>query len=66
MKKLKFRDDDAAMERLSRVQSEIDDYASSHPGELSEEEHLEFRELLSERAAALSEATGMKIHSIFD
>ena len=32
----------------------------------NEDEHLELRELLGKRADALSEATGHKIHSLFD
>jgi hypothetical protein len=32
----------------------------------NEDEHLELRELLGKRADALSEATGNKIHSLFD
>ena len=66
MKELEFRDDDEAKERLARAQEAIDDYSTSHPNELSEEEHEEFRGLLKERADALSEATGMEIHSLFD
>lgn len=66
MKELQFRDDMKAVERLSKVQESIDEYSKSHPNEFSEEEHEEFRGLLSERAAVLSEATGMKIYSLFD
>ena len=65
-KKLKFRDDPAAIERLSKAQDAIDKYAKEHPGNLNEKEHKEFGKLLNERASAHSEATGMKIHSLFD
>ena len=65
-KKLKFKDDPAAIERLSKAQDAIDKYAKKHPGNLNEKEHIEFAKLLNERASALSEATGMKIHSLFD
>ena len=66
MGKLVFKDDKKALDRLSRAQDAIDNYSKEHPGKMSKEEHSEFRGLLSERAAALSEATGMKIHSLFD
>lgn len=48
------------------AQSAIDEYSAAHPGSFSEEEHREFGALLKERAAALSEATGLNIHSIVD
>lgn len=66
MKKLQFKNDEKAINRLSKAQSAIDEYSASHPNELSEKEHKEFRKLLNERADALSEATGMKIHSLFE
>lgn len=66
MSKLRLKNDEVAIERLSEAQSAIDDYLNTHPNRFSEEEHSEFRGLLSERATALSEATGMKIHSLFD
>lgn len=66
MKKLKFKNDKEALERLSNVQTAIDDYVDAHQEEWNEKEHEEFKELLKERAEALSEATGMKIHSLFD
>lgn len=66
MKELKLRDDPAALERLANAQRAIDRYSATHPGRLSDEEHREFGSLLRERAAALSEATGLKIHSIVD
>lgn len=66
MKELKFKNDPAALERLANAQSAIDEYSAAHPGSFSEDEHREFGALLKERAAALSEATGLKIHSIVD
>lgn len=65
-KKLKFRNDPAALERLSNAANAIEVFTDSHPNELSEEEHKELRSLLRERASALSDATGLKIHSICD
>lgn len=66
MQELKFRDDPAAMERLMNAQSAIDEYVSSHPKKLSKTERDELGELLKERAATLSEATGFEVHSIVD
>ena len=66
MPKLQFRKDPMVLNRLSEAQQAIDDYSASHPQQFSDDEHQEFRKLLSKRAAALSEATGMKIHSLFD
>ena len=64
MKKLIFKNDPNALERLSNAQSAIDKFSASHAGSLSDREHQELGALLKERAAALSEATGLKIHSI--
>ena len=66
MKELKFKNNPAALARLANAQSAIDEYSATHPGSFSEDEHREFGALLRERAAALSEATGLKIHSIVD
>lgn len=66
MPKLLFKDDKKALDRLTKVQSEIDKFSKKHPGSLNDKEHKELRTLLSKRASALSEATGMKIHSLFD
>lgn len=66
MKELKFKNDPAALERLANAQNAIDEYSAAHPGSFSEEERREFGGLLRERAAALSEATGFRIHSIVD
>lgn len=66
MRELKFKNDPAALERLANAQNAIDEYSASHPGAFSESERREFGALLNERAAALSEATGMRIHSIVD
>ena len=65
-KKLQFTNDSAVMERLANAQSAIDDYSASHPDPFTESERREFGELLRERAAALSEATSLNIHSIVD
>lgn len=66
MGKLKFRDDTVALENLSRASAAVEDFCASHPGDLSEDEHRELRGLLSDRAAALSKATGLNICSPFD
>jgi len=61
---LKFKNDPAVLERLANAQNAIDEYSASHPGRFSEREHREFGALLNERAAALSAATDLRIHSI--
>lgn len=66
MRRLTIQDNKAASDRLSNAQNAIDAYSKSHPKKFTEAEHTEFRKLLNERASALSEATGMKIHSICD
>ena len=67
MEKLDFsKSSPESMERLSKVQGEIDDFCKSHPKNLSEEEHQELRSLLSKRASALTDALGVKVSSLFD
>lgn len=66
MNELKFKNDPVALERLAKAQEAIDKFAKAHPKKFTEKESKVFRGLLKERAAALSEATGMKIHSLFD
>lgn len=64
MKELKFKDDPEALEKLSKICNEIQDFVDNHPKQLNEQEHKELRVLLNERAKALSNATGWDIHSI--
>lgn len=66
MGKLIFRDDKKALDKLSKVQRQIDNFSKKHKGNLSSRQHKQLRGLLSKRASALSEATDMKIHSLFD
>lgn len=66
MRKLKLTKDKTILDKLSRAAQAVEDYSAAHPKTFTEEQHKEFRKLLSNRAAALSEATGMKIHSLFD
>lgn len=66
MPKHKFRADSNAIDTLSKAQDSIDKYSPKHPNEFSEKEHSEFRRLLKERTDAFLEATGMKIHSLFE
>ena len=66
MKQLKLKDNPESVDRLSKAASAVEDFLASHPNELSDEEHDELRSLLSDRASALSEATGLLIHSICD
>ena len=66
MGKLTFKDDKEALRRLSDAQAAIDDFEEQHPGSWTEDEHAEHREMLNNRAKALSEATGLEIHSLFE
>lgn len=66
MKKLKFKDDPTALERLANAQSALNKFSAKHSAVLSEADHHALNALLTERAAALSQATGLKIHPIVD
>ena len=66
MKQLIFNGNKRSAKRLSRVQKTMDRFLKSHPGNLSKREHKKLRRLLNKRAKALSKATGMKVHSLFD
>ena len=67
MKKLDFsKSSPKSVERLSKVQGEIDDFCKAHPKNLTVGEQQELRSLLSERASALTEALGVKVSSLFD
>lgn len=66
MKQLVFSGSKSSIRKLSKVQKSIDGFLKKHPGELSKRGHRTLRKLLSKRAGALSKATGMKIHSLFD
>ena len=66
MHKLIFKDDKKALKRLSKTQRSIDKFLKKHPGEMSKRNHSTLRKLLNKRAKDLSNATGMKIHSLFE
>ena len=66
MKQLLFNGNKRSVKHLSRVQKTIDRFLKSHPGNLNKHDHKKLRRLLNKRAKALSKATGMKIHSLFD
>ena len=66
MQKLIFNGDKKALKRLSKTQSSIDKFLKKHPGTLSKRNHSTLRKLLNRRAKDLSNATGMKIHSLFE
>lgn len=51
-------------ERLSKAAEDVENFVNSHPDDLSDNEHEELRSLLNERAAAMSEFFGVKIHSV--
>lgn len=66
MKKLVFNGNKRSIKHLSKVQKSVDKFLKKHPGELTKHGHKTLRKLLSKRAKALSKATGMKVHSLFD
>ena len=67
MKKLDLRKSSpASLERLSKVQNEIDDFCKKHPKKLTDRQHKELRSSLNERASALTDALGVKVCSLFD
>ena len=66
MRKLKLTKDKTILDKLSKAAQAVEDYSVAHPQAFTEKQHKEFRKLLTNRAAALSEATGVKIHSLFD
>ena len=66
MKQLVFNGSKRSIKNLSKVQKSVDRFLKKHPGELSKRGHKTLRKLLSKRAKALSKATGMKVHSLFD
>ena len=66
MFELKFKNDKKALEKLSKAEKNIDNFLKKHQKSLNKQEHKEFKKLLNNRASALSEATGLKIHSLFD
>ena len=66
MRELEFTGGKRAMKKLSRVQRSIDKFTKSHKGTLSKRNHSTMKRLLKKRAKALSKATAMQIHSIFD
>lgn len=66
MKQLVFNGSKRSIKNLSKVQKTIDRFLKKHPSELSKRGHKTLRKLLSKRAKALSKATGMKVHSLFD
>ena len=66
MKVLNFLDNKRAIRQLNRVQKSVDKLLKSQPKQLSKRQHIKLKKLLNKRAKALSRATGMKIHSIFD
>ena len=66
MPKLLFSGSKRSNKNLSRVQKSIDRFLKKNTGELSKRGHKTLRKLLNKRAKALSKATGMKIHSMFE
>lgn len=66
MPELHFRDDPEALERLVRASNAVEDFIATHSRNLSKQEHEELRDLLRERASALSGALGQKVETVFN
>ena len=67
MKKLDFsKSSPDTLNRLSRAEQAVDDFCKKHPNNLTDTQHNELRSLLNERASALTDALGTRVHSLFD
>ena len=55
-----------ALKQLGEIQKKINVFCKAHPKKLTERQHKTLRNLLSQRASALSECLGTKVHSLFD
>lgn len=66
MKELVFSGGKRSIKKLSKVQKSIDKFLKKNPRNLNKRGHKTLRKLLKKRAKALSNATGMKVYSIFD
>lgn len=66
MNKLIFNGSKRSVKRLYKIQKSVDKFLKKHPDNLSKRGHKTLRKLLSKRAKALSKATGMKVHSLFN
>lgn len=66
MYELKFKDDKKALKKLEKAQMKVDKCLKKSPSEMSARDHKKLRKCLKQRAEALSEATGMEIHSLCD
>ena len=53
------------LRKLTKADNAVSKYAKSHKA-MNKRHHKKFRKLLKKRAAAMSNATGIKIHSLFD
>lgn len=51
-------------DNLYMADQAVKKFCDTHRGELSDQEHIELEELLDERAAALSDVLGVKVHSV--
>ena len=65
MNELDFsRSSQESLNRLSNIQKKINTLCKVKSKDFTEEQHEELRDLLNERAEALSDALGVKVHSI--
>ena len=66
MFELKFKDDKRALKKLEKAQKKVDKYSKKIYSDMSKRDHKKLKKSLKGRAKALSKATGMEIHSLFD
>ena len=66
MLELKFKEDKKALKKLEKAQRRVDKYSKKSYDNMSKRERKKLRKSLNKRADALSKATGMKIHSLFE
>lgn len=66
MRQLQLTGSKHSIRKLASAQKAVDRFLKRHPGQLSNRGHVKLRKLLSNRARALSAASRMKVHSLFD
>lgn len=59
-----FKKKKTASERLYRVDQAVRKFCDSHKGKLSPRQHKKLEKLLDNRADAISDVLGVRIHSI--
>lgn len=66
MPKLIFNGSKRSINKLAKIDDKINNFLKKHPKKFNRSESKKYRKLSKKHAKALSKATGMKIHSLFD